>query len=241
MRDKTVEGVVRGDDEDAGGGTQMHRLFVVADDLSGAADCGIACVHAGVSAIVSLSTPEAPVQTDVLALDADTRVMPESTAVEYMGQLVRRHAAEASILLYQKIDSTLRGHIGAELSAVLRARRSIVPGAIAMLAPAFPSAGRTTVNGLQLLHGVPLHETEMWRHAGLTGESSVEGRLSGSGLRCRHLGLDAIRSGKDQTMAELHTMAGSADVMICDAESDGDLEAIAYATASLGERAVWVG
>ena len=31
----------------------------------------------------------------------------------------------------------------------------------AVVAPAFPAAGRTTVGGTQLVHGVPVHETEM--------------------------------------------------------------------------------
>jgi uncharacterized protein YgbK (DUF1537 family) len=62
---------------------------------------------------------------------------------------------EASIV-YKKLDSTLRGPIAAELAAALGASgrdRAVV-------APAFPAAGRTTVEGVQLVRGVPVDETE---------------------------------------------------------------------------------
>ncbi len=59
-------------------------------------------------------------------------------------------------VIYKKLDSTLRGPIAAELAAALGASgrdRAVV-------APAFPAAGRTTVDGVQLVRGVPVHETE---------------------------------------------------------------------------------
>jgi uncharacterized protein YgbK (DUF1537 family) len=53
------------------------------------------------------------------------------------------------------VDSTLRGHITAELEACFRAsgRKTLV------FAPAFPAAGRTTVDGIQLVNGIPVSES----------------------------------------------------------------------------------
>ena len=59
-------------------------------------------------------------------------------------------------IVYKKLDSTLRGPIAAELAAASGASgrdRAVV-------APAFPATGRTTVDGVQLVRGVPVHETE---------------------------------------------------------------------------------
>jgi D-threonate/D-erythronate kinase len=59
-------------------------------------------------------------------------------------------------IVFKKLDSTLRGPIAAELAAALGASgrdRAVV-------APAFPATGRTTVEGVQLVRGVPVHETE---------------------------------------------------------------------------------
>ena len=58
-------------------------------------------------------------------------------------------------MLYKTVDSTLRGHVTAELEACFKAsgRKTLV------FAPAFPAAGRTTVGGIQLVDGVPVSET----------------------------------------------------------------------------------
>src|SRR5687767_2869551 len=50
-----------------------------------------------------------------------------------------RSLASADIL-YNTVDSTIRGHVGAEITAALAASGR----AIAIVAPAFPAGGRTT-------------------------------------------------------------------------------------------------
>jgi uncharacterized protein YgbK (DUF1537 family) len=58
---------------------------------------------------------------------------------------------------YKKTDSTLRGHIGAELEALMEGadiRR--LP-----FIPAYPDLERTTREGRQLLRGIPIDQTEM--------------------------------------------------------------------------------
>jgi len=56
-------------------------------------------------------------------------------------------------ILLKTVDSTLRGHVSAEIAAAFHAsgRSGLV------FAPAFPAAGRTTVDGMQLVHNVPVH------------------------------------------------------------------------------------
>ena len=122
----------------------MPRVLILADDLSGAADCGIACVNAGISTLVSLGLPSNGVAVDVLSVDADTRGLNAGDAAERMQDLVQTHADDPSILLFKKIDSTLRGHLGPELVAVLKARRAVVPGTVAIFAPASGSNSRKT-------------------------------------------------------------------------------------------------
>ena len=58
-------------------------------------------------------------------------------------------------VLLKTVDSTLRGHVRAEIAA---AENRDAPPAIC-LAPAFPGAGRTTREGIQEVHGRPLLET----------------------------------------------------------------------------------
>src|SRR5258708_31374563 len=191
----------------------MPRVLILADDLSGAADCGIACVHAGLSAMVSLGTPrDADAAADVLSLDAHTRVLSADAAADRMRRLVTLYAGERSTLLFKKIDSTLRGHLGAELAAVLKARRTVVPGAVAIMAPAFPSNGRTTVGGLHYVHGSPLHESDLWKKEGMQGEARIAEMLQGSGLHVGLLEIATVRRSREKLSIATNELAASHDV-----------------------------
>ncbi|HYD82654.1 MAG TPA: four-carbon acid sugar kinase family protein, partial [Opitutus sp.] len=62
-------------------------------------------------------------------------------------------------LWFKKIDSTLRGPVAAELSALAAA----MPRTRILFAPANPAAGRTVQQGILRVHGVPVAETEFGR------------------------------------------------------------------------------
>lgn len=219
----------------------MLRILMLADDLSGAADCGMACVNAGLKVVVTLGAPSGPMTTDVVAIDADTRGLGASAAAERMRQLVQRYARDPGLLLFKKIDSTLRGHLGQELATVLEARRVVVPRSVAIMAPAFPAYGRTTVEGKHYVHGKPLHETAVWETEDTLRESYIPDMLYGSGLRCASLNLALVRGSRKRFDRAVADSADRADVIVCDAATDDDLRAIAAAAARLQGRAVWVG
>ncbi len=216
-------------------------MLIFADDLSGAIDCGIACVDAGLSASVSLGLSSNGLMTDVLSVDADTRSLSASGAAERLRPLVEVHAADPAVLLFKKIDSTLRGHLGPEIGAFLEVRRAVIEGTVALMAPAFPIYGRTTVDGMHYVHGRPLHETEMWKSQKMTGEAYIPRMLEASGLACDHFNLAMVRNSRAAFVDALGKAAETRDVLVCDAETDDDLLAIAEAGTALGNRAVWVG
>ena len=144
-------------------GRGAPAILILADDLSGAADCGIACAEAGLETVVALRPGRAGPHAGALAIDADTRTMSAEAAAEITERLALTYGRNEDCLVFKKIDSTLRGHLGPELGAVLRAVRTWKRDAIIILAPAFPALGRTTVNGNQRLYGAPLEESEIWR------------------------------------------------------------------------------
>lgn len=72
-------------------------------------------------------------------------------------QSLRRWGADR---LYKKIDSTLRGPVGPETDAFLRAAHVRIP---IYFAPAFPRAGRTVAGGRLFVYGVPLNRTPFAR------------------------------------------------------------------------------
>ena len=131
-------------------------MAVIADDLTGAADTGVQLARAGYrTAVAFRGAPVPPTEDlDAVALNTDSRAMPAGFAAKRV--LEAGHAVREARLVYKKLDSTLRGPIAAELVAAQEAtgRDRVV------VAPAFPSAGRTTIGGVQLVRGVPVHETE---------------------------------------------------------------------------------
>src|SRR5258707_943058 len=51
----------------------MRKILILADDLSGAADCANACMSSGLSALVSFNEMNHHFETEVLSIDCDTR------------------------------------------------------------------------------------------------------------------------------------------------------------------------
>lgn len=219
----------------------MGRILMLADDLSGAAECGMACVNAGLKVIVTLGAPVDPIPADVVVIDADTRKLGAAAAAERMRHLVQEYARDPDLLVFKKIDSTLRGHLGPELGAVLEARSTVVSRSVAIVAPALPAYGRTTVEGRHYVHGELVHETDMWKSENRSGQSYIPDMLHGSGLRCASLHLAIVRGAQTAFDCALYESAESADVIVCDAATADDLRAIAAAAARLQGRAVWVG
>jgi uncharacterized protein YgbK (DUF1537 family) len=119
-------------------------VLLVADDLTGACDSGLAFVNHGFTASMQISAgrlrPEPG--TDVVAISAETRNLPPEKAGARMGELAALHRRDGA-LLFHKSDSAGRGNPGEEMLALAR-----VNGCDTLLyTPAFPSAGRVVRNG----------------------------------------------------------------------------------------------
>ena len=206
-------------------------MAIVADDLTGAADSA-AVFGPVIDAWVALDADELPVG-DLVAVDTDSRYVPEDQAAASVGAAARA-AVAAGARLHTKIDSILRGNVAAEVAAVLDA----VDGdasrpALAVVAPAFPATGRTTVGGVVHVRGEPLAEPRGGDLVGLLGDGGlITGLASREVVRSSALAL-TLRMGE---LAEQGCRA-----VVCDAETDEDLRAVQLATAMLERPVVLVG
>ena len=122
-------------------------------------DTGVQLAKKGIGTLVTVSaclnTP-IPEGVQIISVDLETRHMSPSKAydrVKRAAVFAKEHGIEH---VYKKIDSTLRGNIGAELSALIDAFN----GRPVALIPAYPAAGRTTRGGYQLVDGVHLDKTQ---------------------------------------------------------------------------------
>src|ERR1700740_2373088 len=106
-------------------------IVIVADDLTGAADCGVACSAAGLSTVVALNDAARAKDLDAeaIAFDADTRYQSLEQARTTTAQAVRQLCAAGDVrVLYKKIDSTLRGNFAVEIAAARRAVIGLLAG-----------------------------------------------------------------------------------------------------------------
>jgi uncharacterized protein YgbK (DUF1537 family) len=134
-------------------------ILIIADDLTGSADCGAACAAHGLDTVVVLDDAAGIPRAQVLAFDANTRTMTPEAAASEVARIVRQYPAR---IVYKKIDSTLRGNVGVEVAAALEAYREMGnPKAIAVVAPAFPAMERTTKNGRMYVRGKAIENRDI--------------------------------------------------------------------------------
>lgn len=123
----------------------MTKLLLLADDLTGALDTGVFFPGAEVSLDAAAAADAA---CQLLCLDS--RHLSAADAAARTVQAVSDNEAE---MVYLKTDSLLRGHVGAQLGALAKMRGSV------FFAPAYPTNGRTTVDGVVYVYGTRLSET----------------------------------------------------------------------------------
>ena len=208
------------------------QAAIIADDLTGAADTGVQLARAGYrTAVAFRGAPVPPAgDLDAVVLDTDSRTMPDGFAAKRVLEAGR--AVRDARLVYKKLDSTLRGPIAAELAAALGAtgrNRAVV-------APAFPAAGRTTAGGVQLVRGVPVHETEA-RDDPRTPvrEGHIPTLLASSFPSVRSLSVEDLAG----PSALLRTLEDTV-CLVADATRDEDLESLVRAVPDPSE-VLWAG
>jgi D-threonate/D-erythronate kinase len=200
---------------------------IVADDLTGAADACVAFVVRGLSGAVRFDAADATCDADVVAISTESRSCPEEFGIVRVREAAARCVrAYAPAVWFKKIDSTLRGHVGAEIVACL----DILRARLAIVTPAFPAMGRLVSRGM-------LHVTGR----GAPRPIDIVARLATQGVRdCASvmrpapetlISADALR-----TVRRL-----GARVLVCDAETEEDLHAIVDAALALDEPILWVG
>ncbi len=131
----------------------MLKLFVVADDFTGALDTGVQFAKAGVKVLVRMDAAfdaaALPEDIEVLVVDTESRHLGPGEAFDVVYDAVDLAVRAGIPHIYKKTDSGLRGNIGAELAAALEAS-----GARELdFVPAFPQMNRLTIGGTAYIGG----------------------------------------------------------------------------------------
>jgi 4-hydroxythreonine-4-phosphate dehydrogenase len=202
------------------------ELFIIADDVTGAADSAARCRQAGLTAAIDLAPgsarqPVALAPTQVLALSTDSRFLSPQAAAARVATIVDhcvRHSTagkppEQTVRWYKKIDSTLRGNIGAELAAMLPKVTPNGHAPHALIAPAFPAQQRILVDGYLGYAQLPPRTVHL--PTLLTNQCD---------LAVTAIALATVRAGGAALQAALATAKATAQTLIVvDAEREDDL------------------
>lgn len=132
---------------------------IFADDLTGALDAAAPFAARGFRTLVSPNEelPSGANFAEVISVNLGTRHMSPSEIVDRTDTAVRALDGLGVNILLNKVDSTLRGNPGIELFAALKT----VTGDHAVICSAYPQNGRTIENGVLLVNGTPVAETDV--------------------------------------------------------------------------------
>ena len=238
-------------------------IIVIADDLTGGADTGVQFCRA-VGGIYLKHYAAGTVACENgwptgLSIYTNSRHIDAAEAARRAAAALAGADRSPSSPVYKKIDSCLRGNIGAELDALMRQSGA----EISIVAPALPAQGRTTLHDVHRVDEVPVALTEMGRdplspvkvsqvssllsaqsefkvgHMDLAwidqGLFHIEKRLAQ--LRqdgCKHIVFDALGNEHLQTIAFLaRRLLNSENILL--AGSAGLATAVAAAAAAEGQ------
>lgn len=140
---------------------KMIEIAIIADDLTGAADTA-AAFSPGMPAnqLIAhkrLGKADLPSELKLLSIYTNSRGLAPTKAYQRLFKTCTELRQMEIGWIYKKIDSSLRGNAGAEIDAALDA----LGLDFSVVAPAYPSLGRTTQNGVHLINGIPVGESEV--------------------------------------------------------------------------------
>jgi uncharacterized protein YgbK (DUF1537 family) len=137
----------------------MIKLLIIADDFTGALDTGVQFATCGAQTYVvvdaEIDYTKIASNIEVLVIDTETRHLNKTAAYQKVFSIVKQASKMEIPYIYKKTDSALRGNIGSELTAAIQAsgEKHI------HFVPAFPQMGRTTVNGVHYVNGIPISKS----------------------------------------------------------------------------------
>lgn len=216
----------------------MIQCVIIADDLTGANATGVMLKKLNLKTMTLMNMESIELKSlgnyDVITYPTDSRSIAPEVAYKRVFEAVSR-MKDSEIKLYNKrIDSTLRGNLGAEIDALLDGLGS---DRIAIVVPAFPQAGRTAIGGYLLVNGMMLQKTDAARDPRNPINTSVIETLISAQTRysVKSIFLDTVYSDCDKlTGAILKGVEEKNRIIVIDALQVEDLTKIAEAVIESG-------
>ena len=137
------------------------KYVVIADDLTGANATGSLLKKLKLKTVTLMDPTDKSnidrLSSDVIVCSTDSRGMTKEESYERVFKAVQNLKHDGVKVYNKRIDSTLRGNLGAEIDAILE---GLGDNRIAIVVPSFPDAQRIAVGGYLLVNGIPLEESD---------------------------------------------------------------------------------
>jgi len=225
----------------------MDNIIIIADDLTGAADTAVQfCPLFDDTTLVSFRRMDQILETFqtssswAAALYTNSRSLESEAANQRLISLAQRIAGKECPWVYKKIDSCMRGNVGAETDALL----DQLGYAASFISPAFPEMGRTTLDDIHRINGIALGQTEVARDPLTPVTESSPSRIVALQSRypVGHVGLAFLEDGHQRLIAEIkRQLQNGARHIVFDATDRSHLDRVARSIFALEHKVLPVG
>ncbi len=209
----------------------MAEIAIIADDLTGANATGVLFARDSYKTASFVYNSDDNEQEsndfDIISVSTESRSIEPEAAYKRVKKAAESLRTNNLKLICKRVDSTLRGNIGAEIDGVLDA---LPREHMAAVVPAFPSSGRINIGSYLLVNSIPLEKTGVASDPKTPVNNTFVPDIIGQQTD-RSIGVisyKAVRAGRDKIREEVKAAWNSGkEIIVFDAAEDDDIEAIA--------------
>lgn len=222
--------------------TERSKILIVADDFTGSNDTVAQFCKKKLKCMVSTGgdTSKLLEQCDVLVIDTESRFDDRDTAYRKAFEAGKSIKGRNISLFYKKIDSTLRGNPGAEISGLMDSLEI----KHAIIAPALPVYGRVTIDGNVYVNNMLLEKTEFASDPVSPVKSSYIPEIisSQTDKKTGVIKYPEVLKGKENLADRIEELfSKGVNIVVIDAKEMSDLDTIASAITALDEKIIYAG
>lgn len=211
------------------------KIGVIADDLTGANATGVRLTNQGfqVATMVRFDQPILNDSFNTVCVDTDSRYARKDIAASRVQRVIGHFNAWGADVICKRIDSTIRGNIGAELDTVLY---ELGEKSISIVVSSFPDSGRITSGGYLLVNGVPVQATDVAKDPVMPITQSYIPDIvkKQSDYTVSHIGLETVLDGEEAIAQEIECKIDQGNrVIVMDAVTNEEIEKIANAMVTI--------
>ncbi len=202
------------------------RTLIVADDLTGACDAGVAFAQRGRSTRVLLGgTLSSAIDTEVCAISTGSRDIAPHEADRRLLAIASDPPVAGFQCVFKKIDSVFRGNTVHEVNAAIR----LFGADIAVIAPSYPALGRSSEEGV--VHVRDLHREHQIEALNALRSAGLNPLRIAAGVGVEYIAAKMLAASRRKR----------GGVLYCDAVQQAHLETAVAAADRLRFHVLWIG